>query len=59
LNRSDIGNKDLITQISDKYSTDISLEIPFDRKFAEIYSRGSLIENVELLKMLDGFSLNL
>jgi len=42
INRSDIGNND-VRVYSEKNNLPILLEIPFDRKIAEVYSKGDLI----------------
>ncbi len=42
INRSDIGNKD-VYDYAEKEELPILLEIPFDRKIAEAYSRGKMI----------------
>ena len=42
INRSDIGNKD-VWDYAEKENLPILLEIPFDRKIAEAYSRGKMI----------------
>ncbi|MCD4743840.1 MAG: ATP-binding protein [Desulfobacteraceae bacterium] len=42
INRSDIGNND-VRAYADKENLPILLEIPFDRKIAEVYSKGYLI----------------
>ncbi len=42
INRSDIGNRD-VYDYAKKEKLPILLEIPFDRKIAEIYSRGKMI----------------
>ena len=42
INRSDIGNND-VRVYSEKNNLPILLEIPFDRKIAEVYSKGGLI----------------
>ncbi len=44
INRSDIGNKD-VRDYAEKENLPILLEIPFDRRIAEIYSRGKMIVN--------------
>jgi MinD superfamily P-loop ATPase len=42
INRSDIGNKD-VRDYAEKENLPILLEIPFDRRIAEAYSRGKMI----------------
>jgi MinD superfamily P-loop ATPase len=42
INRSDIGNND-VRDYAEKENLPILLEIPFDRKIAEAYSRGKMI----------------
>ena len=42
VNRSDIGNND-VRVYAEKENLPILLEIPFDRKIAEVYSKGGLI----------------
>lgn len=42
INRSDIGNKD-VWDYAEKENLPILLEIPFDRRIAEAYSRGKMI----------------
>jgi MinD superfamily P-loop ATPase len=42
INRSDIGN-DQVKEYAEKENLPILMEIPFDRKIAEAYSRGQLI----------------
>jgi len=42
INRSDIGNKE-VHNYAEKEGIPILLEIPFDRKIAEIYSRGQML----------------
>jgi len=42
VNRSDIGNND-VREYAEKENLPILMEIPFDRRIAEAYSRGKLI----------------
>lgn len=42
INRSDLGNDD-VRQYAKRENLPVLMEIPFDRKIAEIYSRGGLI----------------
>lgn len=49
LNRSDVGNKDIIRNISKKRDTPIAYEIPYDSKLAKVYSNGEFLQNKKLL----------
>lgn len=42
INRSTIGDKSIIEKYAKKENIPILLEIPYDREFAELYSKGSL-----------------
>jgi len=49
LNRSDIGDKDLIKRIAKKYNTEIITEIPYSKKLIEQYSSGKPVK----IKLVD------
>lgn len=44
INRSDIGNKNLIKKIINRYKTEVVAEIPYSKKLIESYSKGKPIE---------------
>src|SRR6056297_842445 len=48
INQSNIGNKDVIKPIVDKYSLKIRTEIPYSKKLVERYSKGKLKNFKEL-----------
>jgi MinD superfamily P-loop ATPase len=49
LNKYGIGNEDLIKKIAITHEKKIEYHIPFDSKFAEIYSEGQFLENKSYL----------
>jgi len=51
LNRSNIGNKNLIKEIAEKYKTEIIAEVPYNKKILEAYSKGEPIENENIRKI--------
>ena len=54
LNRSDIGNKQIIKSLADKHQTKIIAEIPYSKKIFKQYVQGKpiTIKNMELQKIL-------
>ena len=53
LNRADIGDKNLIKEISKKYKTEIIAEIPYKKKILEAYSKGEPIKNENIRKIAE------
>ncbi len=45
LNKSDVGNKELIGKLCKKFSIEIISEVPYKKSIMESYSRGEPIEN--------------
>ncbi|NOR85779.1 AAA family ATPase [archaeon] len=54
LNRSDIGNKQLITDLAKKYELKIVCEIPYSKEIVDNYSKGKPIINEQISKLLEG-----
>ena len=54
LNRSDIGNKQLIIDLAKKYELKIVCEIPYSKKIVDNYSKGKPIINEQISKLLEG-----
>lgn len=52
LNRSDIGNKSLITKIAQDLKVPIFMEIAYSKALAEAYSQGNLTGDTNLIKLL-------
>ena len=52
LNRSDIGDKSLITKISKSFKIPVAIEIPYSKSLADEYSKGNLIGNANLIQLL-------
>jgi len=52
LNRSDIGDKSLITKISREFNVPVSVEIAYSKALAEAYSTGDLTGDPSLIKLL-------
>lgn len=48
LNRSDLGNKDLIISLSKKYSSEIICEIPYSREIVDAYAGGRPVDNNQI-----------
>jgi len=55
LNRADIGEKNLIKEVSKKYQAEIIAEIPYDKQILEQYSKGKPIEIKELNSIINRF----
>jgi len=53
LNRSDIGDKELIKKITKKYKTEIIAEIPYKKEILEAYSKGKPIEDKSIIKIAE------
>ncbi len=51
LNRSNVGNKNLIKKIAKKYKTDIITEILYKKKILEAFSRGKPIKDESIKKI--------
>jgi len=49
LNKSDIGNKEIITKTAQKYDVPITLEIPYSERLIRAYSEGRLNKLVDLI----------
>jgi MinD superfamily P-loop ATPase len=49
LNQADLGNRQKVEQISQKFKSKIEIEIPYSKKIAQAYSAGKLKE-IDLLK---------
>ncbi|MBW2980519.1 ATP-binding protein [Candidatus Woesearchaeota archaeon] len=56
INRSDIGDKDLIKKIARKYNTGIIAEIPYSKKIIESYSRGKPVKDKGITRIIEGIS---
>jgi len=52
LNRADIGNRNLIEEIAEKYKTKIIAEIPYKKEILESYSKGEPIEDENIKKIV-------
>ncbi len=53
LNRSNIGNKQLIEKIIRKYKTKIIAEIPYKKEILEAYSRGKPIKDKSITQIIE------
>ncbi len=54
LNRSDVGDKSLVSEIADANETKVVAEVPYDKTLAEAYSEGRFWESrSELVKLLE------
>jgi len=53
LNRSDIGDKEIVQDLANKYSLKIIVEIPYSKKVIELYSHGKPVETKEILKIVE------
>jgi len=53
LNRSDIGDKNLIKKIVKKYKTQIIAEIPYRKEILEAFSQGKPIEDENIRKIVE------
>ncbi|MCK9151529.1 P-loop NTPase [Methanobacterium alcaliphilum] len=51
INRSDIGNQDLIQKISDNHDIDIIEKIPYDKSFLKKYFAGMPISNQKIMNV--------
>jgi len=51
LNRSDVGDKKRIEDLSEDYGLEIIAEIPYSKKFIRLYSNGKPIEDENILKI--------
>jgi len=51
LNRADIGDKNLIKKIAEKFKTEIIAEIPYSKKILESYSKGEPVEDENIKKI--------
>ncbi|MBW2984533.1 ATP-binding protein [Candidatus Woesearchaeota archaeon] len=51
-NRSDIGDKNLIKQLTKKYKIEVTAEIPYSKKVIKLYSRGKPIQEKNILKIV-------
>lgn len=52
LNRSDVGDRSLITKISRSFKIPIAVEIPYSKSLADAYFKGNLSGNTKLIKLL-------
>jgi len=52
LNRADIGNRNLIERMVEKYKTEIITEISYNKKILEAYSRGEPIKDKNINKIV-------
>jgi MinD superfamily P-loop ATPase len=53
LNKSDIGNKNLIKRIARSYQTEIISEIPYNKKILKSYSKGTPIQNKSIKNLAE------
>jgi len=53
LNRSDIGNKELIRTLAKEYNSAIICEIPYSKEIVDNYSKGIPIVNKKLLELIE------
>ena len=53
LNRADIGDKNLIAEISKKYKIKTIAEIPYSKKILEAYSKGESIKDKNIKKIAE------
>jgi len=53
LNRANIGNKNLIKEISKKYKTKIAAEVPYSKEILKLYSKGKPIEDKNIKKIVE------
>lgn len=53
LNRSDIGDREIITRLAKKYGVSVLCEIPYSRAIVDDYVRGIPIEDKEILKIIE------
>ena len=53
LNRADIGDKNLIAEISNKYKIKTIAEIPYSKKILEAYSKGESIKDKNIKKIAE------
>jgi len=51
LNKSTVGDKELIYKIAEEYDTEIIAEIPYERSIIESYSKGELIKHKGIEKI--------
>jgi len=49
LNKADVGSRDVIEKIAEKYSTPITVEIPYSERLIRAYSEGKLSRVVDLI----------
>lgn len=55
LNKSDLGDRELIQKIVKKYKTKIIAEIPYDQKILRAYYQGRPIESINIKNILEHF----
>ncbi|MBU1704697.1 MAG: hypothetical protein KJ922_04995, partial [Nanoarchaeota archaeon] len=53
LNRSDIGDRSLITRIAKKFQCKLAAEVPYDKNIIDAYSKGKPIENKEIQRLVE------
>ncbi len=53
VNRSDIGDKNLIRNLVKKYKAKIIAEIPYSKRFIELYSEGKPMQNKNISKIIE------
>ncbi|MDI6814017.1 MAG: hypothetical protein QMD10_10830 [Desulfitobacteriaceae bacterium] len=49
LNKADVGDKEAIEKIAEKFGVSIALEIPYSEKLVRAYCQGKLEEMVDLI----------
>jgi len=54
LNKSNIGDKELIQKKAEEYNSKIIAKIPYSKKILEQYSKGELIEDSNIKKIAEG-----
>lgn len=52
INRSDIGNKKLISVLSEKYNVPIITEIPYSKEIINNYAKGIPINNIKIIDII-------
>jgi MinD superfamily P-loop ATPase len=53
LNKSDIGNKELIKKLAKNYNTEIIVEVPYKKSILQKYSQGKPIESEGIKKLVE------
>ena len=56
INRSDIGDEEIVKEVCSKYDSKIVAEVPYDKKILESYSKGDPIGHKEIKKIAEEVS---